>query len=82
MSQPLFDLRDAIKVLDEALLRARRLDAVEVPEEDSSKLRKGDSVIAQANRDVQYLQQLCERAAAEVGAAYWATRGYSDPLAD
>lgn len=77
---PIFDLQDAIVVLQEAALLARRLDAVEVPVADERTIRKGDPAVAAANRDIQYLMHLCERAHIEVARIYWANRGYDDPL--
>lgn len=78
--QPMFDLGDTVLILEEALETARRLDLLTVPEETPDSKRKGDAAVAQANRDVQHLEHLCQRAAAETGAAYWRTRGYKDPL--
>lgn len=77
---PVFDLQSAIEVLQLAALTARRLDAIEVPVEEDSTIRKGNPAVAAANRDIQFLMHLCDRARAEVSAVYWTSRGYQDPL--
>lgn len=79
-TKPMFDLQDAIELLQHATQTARRLDAMEVPVADEKGVKKGDPAVAAANRDIQYLMHLCERAYAEVSAVYWAGRGYPDPL--
>lgn len=77
---PIFDLEDVIIILQQATLEARRLDAVRVPVESEKGIKKGDPLVAQANRDLQHLQHLCRLALTQAEAVYWRGRGYTDPL--
>lgn len=77
-TEQLFDLQEVIIVLQAATKEARKLDAVKAPVEKD--LMKGDRAVAQANRDIQYLQYLCRLALTKAESVYWEGRGYPDPL--
>lgn len=79
-TEPIFSLGHAIVLLQRALEEAQRLNGTEVPVSDEHKIRRGDPVVSAALRDVLHLSHLCERARDEVSRAYWAGRGYPDPL--
>ena len=76
----IFDLEDAVILLHAAALEARRLDAMRFPANDGRGVKKGDPAVAAANRDIQHLMHLCDRGTTEVSAAYWRSRGFTDPL--
>lgn len=77
---PIFDLENAIVVLQAATKEARRLDAVTVPTTDEKGIKRGDPAVSAALRDIQHLMHLCEYAHQEVAKVYWASRDFQDPL--
>lgn len=78
--EQIYDLEDAIIVLQEATKLARRLDAVAVPVATEKGIKRGDPLVAGAMRDIQHLMHLCDLAKTEIQRVYWASRDYPDPL--